>query len=133
VTFIPSKKSKEKDSDKFKQESKKNDIKEESSTNNNTHKENYNINSDKNILINKNEELSKDKTDISNSKVSNNNIKNVEEKFYNGLIDEISEESFDLKKLKDAKLIQGRKNGTWIYYSLTDKGKKVARNVFKIN
>jgi ArsR family transcriptional regulator len=41
--------------------------------------------------------------------------------------------SHHLKKLKMAELIQGRKNGTWIHYSLTDKGKKVARNVFKIN
>lgn len=41
--------------------------------------------------------------------------------------------SHHLKKLKMAELIQGRKNGTWIHYSLTDKGKRVARNVFKIN
>jgi len=41
--------------------------------------------------------------------------------------------SHHLKKLKMAELIQGKKNGTWIHYSLTNKGKKVARNVFKIN
>jgi ArsR family transcriptional regulator len=41
--------------------------------------------------------------------------------------------SHHLKKLKKARLIQGKKSGVWIHYSLTDKGKKAARNVFKIN
>ncbi|MFA5742994.1 MAG: metalloregulator ArsR/SmtB family transcription factor [Candidatus Paceibacterota bacterium] len=41
--------------------------------------------------------------------------------------------SHHLNKLKKAELIQGNKNGTWVHYSLTDKGKKVAENVFKIN
>lgn len=41
--------------------------------------------------------------------------------------------SHHLNKLKEAELIQGRKDGVWIHYSLTDKGKNVACNVFKIN
>jgi len=41
--------------------------------------------------------------------------------------------SHHLNKLKEAELIQGRKEGTWIHYSLTEKGKKAAENVFKIN
>jgi len=41
--------------------------------------------------------------------------------------------SHHLNKLKKAELIRGRKDGAWIHYSLTNKGKKVARNVFKLN
>jgi len=40
--------------------------------------------------------------------------------------------SHHLNKLKKAELISGRKCGVWIHYSLTDKGKKVAQNIFKI-
>lgn len=41
--------------------------------------------------------------------------------------------SHHLNKLKEAGLIQGRKEGTWIHYSLTDKGKNISENVFNIN
>ncbi len=40
--------------------------------------------------------------------------------------------SHHLSKLKRAGLIAGRKDGVWIHYSLTDKGKKIAENIFKI-
>jgi ArsR family transcriptional regulator len=41
--------------------------------------------------------------------------------------------SHHLNKLKEAGLIKGEKDGFWVHYSLTDKGKKVAENIFKIN
>ncbi len=34
--------------------------------------------------------------------------------------------SHHLKKLKDAGLIADKKDGLWVYYSLTEKGKKIA-------
>lgn len=40
--------------------------------------------------------------------------------------------SHHLNKLNSAGLIQGRKEGVWIHYSLTDTGKKIADNIFKI-
>jgi len=40
--------------------------------------------------------------------------------------------SHHLNKLKKADLIEGRKDGVWIHYSLTDKGKKITENIFKI-
>jgi DNA-binding transcriptional ArsR family regulator len=40
--------------------------------------------------------------------------------------------SHHLKKLKNAELIEGRKEGAWIHYSLTEKGKKFTRIVFKL-
>jgi len=38
--------------------------------------------------------------------------------------------SHHLSKLKEAELIQGRKDGVWVHYSLTDKGRKVADIIF---
>jgi ArsR family transcriptional regulator len=40
--------------------------------------------------------------------------------------------SHHLNKLKKAGLIEGRKNGVWIHYSLTEKGGKIIENIFKI-
>jgi ArsR family transcriptional regulator len=40
--------------------------------------------------------------------------------------------SHHLNKLKKAGLIQGQKSGVWIHYSLTEKGKKITENIFKI-
>ncbi len=41
--------------------------------------------------------------------------------------------SHHLKCLKDASLIQDSKRGLWVYYSLTEKGKKIFRLISKIN
>jgi len=41
--------------------------------------------------------------------------------------------SHHLNKLKKAGLIRGRREGVWIHYSLTDRGKTVSKNVFKIS
>jgi len=40
--------------------------------------------------------------------------------------------SHHLNKLKKAGLIEGRKDGVWIHYSLTKKGERIAENIFKI-
>ncbi|MDD4830588.1 MAG: metalloregulator ArsR/SmtB family transcription factor [Candidatus Pacebacteria bacterium] len=40
--------------------------------------------------------------------------------------------SHHLNKLKKAGLIEGRKEGVWIYYSLTKKGREITENIFKI-
>lgn len=40
--------------------------------------------------------------------------------------------SHHLNKLKDAKMIKGRKKSVWIHYSLTKKGEKITENIFKI-
>ena len=39
--------------------------------------------------------------------------------------------SHHLNKLKEAGLIQGEKDGLWVHYSLTDKGKEFAKIVFQ--
>jgi len=41
--------------------------------------------------------------------------------------------SHHLNKLKEAEMVQGRKEGVWIHYSLTVKGKKIAKTVLKLN
>jgi len=41
--------------------------------------------------------------------------------------------SHHLRCLKDAGLIQDSKRGLWVYYSLTEKGKKIASLISKIN
>lgn len=41
--------------------------------------------------------------------------------------------SHHLNKLKEAELINGRKDGVWIHYSLTKKGQKFTDMVFKLN
>lgn len=40
--------------------------------------------------------------------------------------------SHHLNKLKKAGLIEGRKEGVWIRYSLTEKGKKITAAVFQL-
>jgi len=40
--------------------------------------------------------------------------------------------SHHLNKLKKAELIKGRKEGVWIHYSLTEKGKKITAAVFQL-
>ncbi|MDD4625175.1 MAG: metalloregulator ArsR/SmtB family transcription factor [Candidatus Paceibacterota bacterium] len=40
--------------------------------------------------------------------------------------------SHHLNKLKKAELVEGRKEGVWIYYSLTKKGREITENIFKI-
>ncbi|MCU0652956.1 MAG: metalloregulator ArsR/SmtB family transcription factor [Candidatus Pacebacteria bacterium] len=40
--------------------------------------------------------------------------------------------SHHLNKLKEAELIEGRKEGVWIHYSLTDEGAKITENIFKL-
>ncbi len=40
--------------------------------------------------------------------------------------------SHHLNKLRKAGMIAGRKDGVWIHYSLTEKGKKITENIFKI-
>ena len=40
--------------------------------------------------------------------------------------------SHHLNKLKKAELIEGRKEGVWIHYSLTEKGKKITAVVFQL-
>jgi len=40
--------------------------------------------------------------------------------------------SHHLNKLKKAGLIEGRKNGVWIHYSLSLRGKRITRDLFKI-
>lgn len=40
--------------------------------------------------------------------------------------------SHHLNKLKRAELIEGRKDGIWIHYSLTNKGRKITESIFKI-
>lgn len=41
--------------------------------------------------------------------------------------------SHHLKSLKDAGLIQDSKRGLWVYYTLTEKGKRISRLISKIN
>jgi len=41
--------------------------------------------------------------------------------------------SHHLNKLKNAALIQGRKEGVWVRYSLTEKGRRAADAVFNLN
>lgn len=41
--------------------------------------------------------------------------------------------SHHLKCLKDAGLIQDSKRGLWVYYSLTEKGERIANLISKIN
>lgn len=41
--------------------------------------------------------------------------------------------SHHLNKLKKAGLIEGRKDGVWIHYSLTEKGGEFTNMVFKFN
>lgn len=40
--------------------------------------------------------------------------------------------SHHLNKLKKAGLIQGRKEGVWIHYSLTENGKKITKAIFQL-
>jgi ArsR family transcriptional regulator len=40
--------------------------------------------------------------------------------------------SHHLKDLKEAGLIQDRKQGLWVYYSLTEKGKSVTKLLFSL-
>ena len=40
--------------------------------------------------------------------------------------------SHHLNKLRKAALVEGRKDGVWIHYSLTEKGKKITKIIFKI-
>ena len=40
--------------------------------------------------------------------------------------------SHHLKDLKNADLVADRKESKWVYYSLTDKGKKITNLIFKI-
>jgi ArsR family transcriptional regulator len=41
--------------------------------------------------------------------------------------------SHHLNKLKENGLVQGRKEGVWIYYSLTEKGQRITKTVFELN
>jgi len=41
--------------------------------------------------------------------------------------------SHHLKKMKGAGLVLSKKEGLWVHYFLTDKGKRAAENIFKIN
>jgi ArsR family transcriptional regulator len=41
--------------------------------------------------------------------------------------------SHHLKILKDAGLIQDSKRGLWVYYTLTEKGKRISNLIAKIN
>lgn len=41
--------------------------------------------------------------------------------------------SHHLKSLKDAGLIQDSKRGLWVYYTLTEKGKRISNLISKIN
>ena len=40
--------------------------------------------------------------------------------------------SHHLKDLKDANLVSDRKEGKWVYYSLTDEGKRITNLLFQI-
>ncbi|UMX48028.1 MAG: metalloregulator ArsR/SmtB family transcription factor [Candidatus Nealsonbacteria bacterium DGGOD1a] len=41
--------------------------------------------------------------------------------------------SHHLNKLKESGLIQGRKEGVWIHYSLTEKGQRITKAVLELN
>lgn len=41
--------------------------------------------------------------------------------------------SHHLKDLKDAGILSDRKEGKWVYYSLTDKGKSITNKIFSLS